>query len=84
MIDRTSPPEPDAPLQAQRRHEALLRAMAMEPAAEKMPEVLDDTKHVRPWLERVGARPAVKQGMALEPPRVPTNDGPRLARDRAW
>lgn len=35
-------------------------------AAEKMPEALEGTTHVRPWLERVGNRPAVKLGMELK------------------
>jgi GSH-dependent disulfide-bond oxidoreductase len=37
-------------------------------ASENMPEILADTKHVRPWLARMAARPAVRMGMALAQP----------------
>lgn len=35
-------------------------------AEEAMPEALAGARHVRPWLARVGERPAVKLGMALQ------------------
>lgn len=35
--------------------------------AEAYPSALEDTKHVKAWLDRVGSRPAVRAGMKLEP-----------------
>jgi GSH-dependent disulfide-bond oxidoreductase len=35
-------------------------------AAERMPEIIEDTKFVRRWLARMEERPAVRLGMALQ------------------
>lgn len=38
-------------------------------AAELMPDVLNGQQNVREWLARIEARPAVKRGMELKPPK---------------
>ena len=38
---------------------------AWEPFARMMPERVGELRHVRAWLDRVGARPAVQRGMAV-------------------